>query len=262
LIVDAHLHVWNAESPSTPWRQGWARHAHGPSFTAGDALREMEAAGVDRAALLPTAWDVNGNELVLACAARYPDRFVAFVTPDLRKPHDLGAWRDDGAAGFRVMFPPGVRSWLDDGTADWFWPAVAATGLPVAVWAPGQSGTLARVARGQPGLRLVIDHLNLGMESFSSSSLAQVDELAEMASLDNVAVKASALPCDDAAACSVLSRAAGMFGPARVFWGSDLGRLACSYARAVQVVARSAWTSRREDRELVLGNGFEKWLNG
>lgn len=264
MIVDAHLHVWNAQGPDTPWRPGWAVHAHGPRFSAEDALAAMRDAGVDRAVLLPAAWDTTGNELVLDCAARFPERFQAFVTPDLRRPAgaaDLTAWRARGAAGLRVMFPPGTKvSWLEDGTADWFWPAAAEAGMPVMVWAPGQVDALAKVATENRGLRLAIDHLNLGMEPFSPVASRELDRVCALAPLANVAVKASALPCEQRDATALLVRVVAAFGAMRVFWGSDLGRMPCSYASAVSAVASGAWTSTPADRELVLGEAFDRWL--
>ena len=159
------------------------------------------------------------------------------------------------------MFPPGTRvSWLEDGTADWFWSAAASSGMPVMVWAPGQLERLAEVASAHPDLKLVIDHLNLGMEPFSPAASAEVDRLCGLARLANVAVKASALPCAEQDAVALLGRAVTAFGATRVFWGSDLGRMPCSYARVVSVVAGGGWTSSFDDRALVLGGAFESWL--
>ena len=264
MIYDAHLHVWNAEGPETPWRPGWGKHAHGPRFTVDDALDAMRSAGVARAALVPAAWDLNGNELVLSAAARFPDRFTAFVTPDLREPvgaDALHAWRERGAAGMRVMFPPAMRSsWLKDGTADWFWPAAARAGMPVMVWAPGQTLAVGDVARRNPELRVLVDHLNLGMEAFSPVALAEVEPVCGLARLPNVAVKASALPCDECDASALLRMVVGAFGADRVFWGSDIGRLSCTYRDAIAVVADGDWTADARDRSRVLGGGFESWV--
>ena len=264
MIYDAHLHIWNAEGPGTPWRQGWGRHAHGPKFSVEDAFDAMRSAGVARAALVPAAWDLTGNELVLSAAARFPDRFTAFVTPELREPvgaDALRAWRERGAAGLRVMFPPAMRSsWLEDGTADWFWPAAARAGMPVMVWAPGQTQAVADVARRNPELRVLIDHLNLGMEPFSPVALAEVELVCALAGMPNVAVKASALPCDISDTTALLRTVVAAYGADRVFWGSDIGRLSCTYRDAIAIVADGDWTADARDRSRVLGDGFESWV--
>lgn len=264
MIFDSHIHVWNRETPDTPWRESWRKHAHGPSFSAEDALEAMSGAGVQRAALLPAAWDVGGNDLVLASAARFPERFVAFVAPDMRQPAGaagLEDWRRRGAQGFRVMFPPGSKSsWLVDGTADWFWSAAEEVALPVMTWAPGQQAALEKVAERHPRLKLLIDHLNLGMDGFTEKTRAAVIELCCLARLPNIAVKASALPCEEAGAAALLRLAVKAFGADRVFWGSDLGRLPCTYTEAVSIIANGSWASAETDRELVLGDGFQAWI--
>jgi predicted TIM-barrel fold metal-dependent hydrolase len=224
----------------------------------------MRGAGVDRAVLLPAAWDAMGNDLVVASARLFPERFAAFVTPDLRDAagEQPPAWRDRGASGLRVMFPPGMRvSWLDDGTADWLWPAAAAARMPVMVWAPRQLDRVAAVAAANRRLNLVVDHLNLGMEPFTSASVVELDRVCALARLPNVAVKASALPCGEEEATLVLRRVVGAFGASRVFWGSDLGRMPCSYASAVATVANGDWTSNAADRALVLGAAFARWMD-
>jgi len=264
VIVDSHLHLWNPESPATPWRPGWARHAHGPRFTVEDALRDMTAAGVERAAIIPTAWDIRGNDLVLSAAALHPDRFAAFVTPDLRGPTDaavLATWRQSGASGVRVMFPPGLEpSWLADGTADWLWPAAAEIGLPVMIWAPGRLDAIRDVALEAPSLRLLIDHLNLGMEPSGLGFENDLTMLGSLADLPNISVKASALPLLGPDAVPALRRVVDAFGALRVFWGSDLGRLPAGYEAAVAMVARTGWPRNEAERELVLGRGFLEWL--
>ena len=56
LIVDAQVHIWAANTPERPWP---ARHApHRPMpFSQADLLREMDAAGVQRAVLVPPSWE-------------------------------------------------------------------------------------------------------------------------------------------------------------------------------------------------------------
>src|SRR5262249_8331413 len=54
LIVDAQIHLWNAGKPTSPW------HRQIPAYLKDDALKEMDAGGVDAAILTPhTPWDPN-----------------------------------------------------------------------------------------------------------------------------------------------------------------------------------------------------------
>jgi predicted TIM-barrel fold metal-dependent hydrolase len=47
LIVDAQIHLWNAGNPTSAW------HRQVPAYLKDDALREMDAGGVDAALLTP-----------------------------------------------------------------------------------------------------------------------------------------------------------------------------------------------------------------
>lgn len=262
MIVDSHLHLWNAEASETPWRPGWARFAHSSRFDAADAISAMDEVGVGFAAIIPAAWDVLGNDLIIEASRSYPDRFAAFPSPDLKRrdAEQLASWRDRGARGFRVFFPPSASSsWLRDGRADWFWPAAERAGLPVMVWAPGQTDAIASICRGHPGLRILVDHLNLGMQPRGGEAAREVDVLTGLAAIADVTVKASALPCAGPEALSLLRTVVDAFGPERVFWGSDLGRLGIPYREVVQMVRDSPWGTLGE-KELVLGRAFLDWL--
>src|SRR5690349_24933100 len=85
MIVDAQVHIWAANSPERPWPKG--RHdAHKPQpITAEDMLRDMKTAGVDRAVLVPPSWEGEYNDVCLAAAQKYPDKFAVMgrVDPEL-----------------------------------------------------------------------------------------------------------------------------------------------------------------------------------
>ena len=56
LIVDSQVHTWAADTPERPWSGGGEPHRTVP-FTNEDLLQEMDAAGVDRAVLVPPGWE-------------------------------------------------------------------------------------------------------------------------------------------------------------------------------------------------------------
>lgn len=270
-VVDAHLHVWNPESPSTPWRTGWSNHALGPAFGVDEALAAMDGAGVAQALLVPAAWDLTGDRLVRDAVRRHPDRFFGLgvvSSSDPKSAADLVAWaRRSGVVGVRQIFPPGAPvSWLETGAVDWLWAAADESRLPVFVWAPGQLVRLTKVLERYPTLRLVVDHLNLPMTGTASDLAAEVAALGALARFPGVAVKASALPClasDPYPYRSVqplVGRAVAAFGPERVFWGTDLARLPCSYREAVMMFAEDLPSLSPRERCLVLGDAIRGWL--
>ena len=66
-IVDAQIHLWNAGNPTNP------NHRQVPSYLKDEALREMDAGGVDAAVLTPhLPWDPNADELSMRRRASTP----------------------------------------------------------------------------------------------------------------------------------------------------------------------------------------------
>src|SRR5205085_2149516 len=128
-------------SPDRPWPPGGAQRVH-LSFplTYDLMLPMMDEAGVDRVVIVPPSWEGDRNDYALEAATKCPDRFavmgrVALDQPEVR--NLIPTWRDQpGMLGIRVNFSHRQASWLEDGTADWFWPAAEKAGIPVMVIAP------------------------------------------------------------------------------------------------------------------------------
>ena len=78
MIVDAQIHLWNAGNPTSLW------HRQIPAYLKDDALKEMNAGGVDAAILTPhTPWDPNANELCIEAARAHPDRVAHLIVGGL-----------------------------------------------------------------------------------------------------------------------------------------------------------------------------------
>lgn len=128
------------------------------------------------------------------------------------------------------------RPWLTDGTADWFWPAAEKAGLGVMIYTPGNLPPVNKIAEQYPGLKLIIDHMGIPCGTKDDAAFTHIGGLCEFARFPNIPVKTSALPCysDEPYPYPKLhqyvKRAYDAFGPKRLFWGSDLTRLPCSYS--------------------------------
>jgi predicted TIM-barrel fold metal-dependent hydrolase len=96
-----------------------------------------------------------------------------------------------------------------------------------------------RIARSHPKLQLIIDHLGRRSDLRDDACFADLDAMLRLGALDNVSVKASAAPCYSTQPYPFrnlaphLKRVYEHFGPRRMFWGSDVSRLPCSYREAV-----------------------------
>jgi L-fuconolactonase len=231
----------------------------------------MDLSGVFRAILVPPSLEGDRNDLVLNAVQEHPSRFAVMGRLALNESasrHLVDAWRDQpGMLGIRLTFARGLhKAWLTDGTADWFWPVAERAGIPVMVFAPGLTDKLRAIAARYEGLRLIIDHLGLAVETMDADLKVLIKPVLELARYPNVAVKASALPCLVSEPYPFPSLHAPIhlmldaFGPKRVFWGSDLSRLRCSYRQAVTLFTEELDFLTKEDKEWVMGRGVAQWL--
>ncbi len=264
-IVDAQVHLWATGKPSPHHRQV-------PAFTAEDLLEEMREAGVDGVLLHPHLhWDSNANALAVNAARRYPERFA--VLGELPPDHEesrakIAGWRDQpGMLGLRfALVRPEERTWHEDGTMDWVWPAAERAGLPVAILAWRFLPTVRAVAERHPGLKLILDHCGLVRPAQDDAAFANLDELLSLAKLPNVAVKATGAPGYSTQPYPFrnihdgLHRIYDAFGPQRFFWGTDLTRMPCSYRQCVTMFTEELpWLSGAE-LEAVMGRALCDWI--
>ena len=272
IIIDAQVHIWAADTPERPWPPSGASYVHRPHPLGKDELlREMDAAGVDRAVLVPPSWEGDRNDLALDAAQQHPDRFAVMGRLAIERPESreqLATWKaQPGMLGVRLTFHREPhRAWLTDGTADWFWPAAERAGIPVMVHAPGQMATIGAIAARHPDLRLVIDHLALRGDIKDSAIGPAIESVLALARYANVAVKASALPCyvtepyPFPSLHPIIRRVVDAFGPQRVFWGTDLSRLPCPYRQAVTLFTEELDFLSPDDKAWIMGRGLAAWL--
>lgn len=266
-IVDAQVHIWSGVKPSN------LRHRQIAAFTKDDLLQEMDAAGVDAAVIHPpTSWDPNANALAIEAARAHPDRVAILGNFPLDRPESralIDTWKQQpGMLGLRFTFlQPHQKTWATDGTIDWLWPAAERAGLPVALLAANFLPKVGEIAERHPRLKLIIDHL--GRRSPAETGEGAWDTLPQMLALaryPNIAIKATGAPSYSGEPYPFrdihdkLERIFDAFGPARMFWGTDITRMPCSYRECVTLfTAELPWLKRR-DLELVMGRALCEWI--
>ena len=266
-IVDAQVHIWSGGKPGNP------RHRQIPAFTKDDLLKEMAVAGVDAAVIHPpTSWDPNANALAIEAARAHPDRFAILGNFPLDRPSSrelIDGWKKQpGMLGLRFTFlQEHMKSWPTDGTIDWLWPAAERADLPVALLAANFLPKVGEVAERHPRLKLIIDHL--GRRSPAETGEGAWDNLPQMLALarhPNVAIKATGAPSYSAQAYPFrdihdkLRRIFDAFGPARMFWGTDITRMPCPYRQCVTLFTEELPWLKGRDAELVMGRGICEWI--
>jgi predicted TIM-barrel fold metal-dependent hydrolase len=266
-IVDAQVHIWANHVPANP------NHRQVATYSADDLLAEMDAAGVDAALIHPpTSWDPDANDLAVEAARRHPDRLAILGNFPLDRPESralVDAWkRRPGMLGLRFTFlQPHQRTWPTDGTMDWLWPAAERAGVPVALLAAPFMPVVGQVAERHPRLKLIIDHLGRPSGTRDDAAWASLPEMLALARHPNVAVKATGAPSYSSQPYPYrnlhepLRRIYEAFGPARMFWGTDITRMPCSWRQCVTLFTEELPWLTGADRELVMGRAVCDWLD-
>ncbi len=108
-VIDAQVHIWGAETPERPWPPGGAALAHRPTpLGKNELLREMDAAGVDRAIIVPPSWEGDRNDLAREAALLHPDRFAVMGRLAIERPKSrslVDTWNASASSGGLICLP-------------------------------------------------------------------------------------------------------------------------------------------------------------
>jgi predicted TIM-barrel fold metal-dependent hydrolase len=232
----------------------------------------MDDAGVDRAVIVPPSWEGDYNDLALAAAKQHPARFAVMGRLDPERSGVralLPQWREQpGMLGMRFHFGrPEYEGPLVDDRLGWFWTEVERLGLPLMVLIdPRRAHLIDRIAERHPRLRLVMDHLAIHLGKKDTEAFCDLDNVLALAKRPNIAVKASCLPSCTSdsypyrALHPIIRRIYDAFGPRRMFWGTDLTRLPCSYRQSITMMTEEIPWLSDEDKEWIMGRGLCEWL--
>jgi len=265
VISDVQVHLWEPETPDKPWPKNFPRKPHRPGgFGADELLAEMNAAGVDRAVIVPPTWIGDDNSYAIGIAKKYPDRFAVIgrfnpKAPDA--PAQLDTWlHQPHMLGVRMSFHVKPYSdWLDDGSLDWFWAKCEQRRIPVMALVPGLAGKLKAIAERHPALTLLIPHMGCRIDSYGAEAFADLDDLLALARHPCVYVNVSSAPCFSREKfpfrdiAPYLRRIYDSFGPRRMLWGSDITRLSSSYRECLDHVQYGLGFLTEDDKRWILG---------
>jgi predicted TIM-barrel fold metal-dependent hydrolase len=241
-IADSQVHIWKEETPDRPWiagaRERMRLNGHrSEPFTYEECLENMDAAGVDRVAIVPPSWEGDRIDYGTEAAEKYPDRFCVMARIPQNKPEEAKAMMRDwksipGIKGVRLTFHrPQDRNWMIDGTCDWFWPFAEEHNIPAMVHAPIWKAELGAIAKRHPGLKIIIDHMGILARSVDNAIGYWVDETADLHVYPNIYVKVSAVPAYSTHAYpyeninGYVRSLIKKMGANRCFWGTDLTRI-------------------------------------
>jgi predicted TIM-barrel fold metal-dependent hydrolase len=263
LIIDSQIHLWDGG-------QAPPHHRQAP-YLAEEAVADMTAAGVDAAINHPPGWDADSNRYAIEAAQRFPERFATLGWLKLDRPEapDLvRRWRSQpGMIGLRFLcVAPDERSWPTDGTMEWLWPLAEELGLPIAVCGPTLVPHVPRWAEQYPNLKLTVDHFGL-VGLTPSGGLIQADGLLPWSRFPNVSVKLTGAPdyaSDEYPFRSMHDTIHALYdayGPERLFWGTDITRLKCTWRECVTMFTEELPWLPETDKALIMGQSFSRWFN-
>ncbi|MBO89875.1 MAG: metal-dependent hydrolase [Rickettsiales bacterium] len=266
-IIDAQIHLWGTGLPSNP------SHWQVTSFTPAEAVKLMDEGGVDAAVIHPPSWDPGSVEMALAAVQDYPGRFAIMGSVDFDDPaakHKIAGWRKQiGMLGLRYTFlHEAARRKLEDGSLDWLWAVAEEASVPISVLATDSLRYFGQIAERHPALRVTIDHLGGrgGLtELKDEEAMTHIPELLKLAKLENVAVKATGAPGYSSEPYpfpkmqKYIRQIYDAFGPERMFWGTDISKMPCSWEECVRMFTEElTWLDNR-DKCLVMGGAICTW---
>jgi len=263
-IVDAQIHLWTNDKAPPHHRQ--------VPFRFDAAVREMDAAGVDRAINCPAIWDPESNAYAVEAARLHPDRFATLGWFNLLREPDsqfLDEFvKQPGMLGLRFIIWTKEQQELFAGERlDWIWEGADRLGIPVGYMLPAnQYGRLASIAARYRRMRVLIDHLGVSPALKIPEAVAHLDDLLSLAAHSNIAVKATGVPSmamdayPFASTHSVLQRVVRSVRATQSILGTDITRLATSWRECITLFTEELPWLKGDDLELVMGRAVCDWV--
>jgi predicted TIM-barrel fold metal-dependent hydrolase len=112
----------------------------------------------------------------------------------------------------------------------------------------------------------VLDDVGMRGRGQARKVFEELPAVCALARHPNIAVKASGMPSLSAEPYpfrdlhGAIRQLVDAFGPRRVFWGTDLTRMPCTYYECITLFTEHLPWLKGEDLEWVMGRGVCEWL--
>jgi L-fuconolactonase len=229
-VIDAHVHVWEANNDRHHWLPEAVRALHSDPMPVERVIAAMDAIGVDGAVLVVARLDGFDNGYALESAMKFPDRLAVVGRIDSDDPSSCDAiktWRTQfNMVGFRMLMMTDADLAVLDRAGPLLRAAEGAS-VPLCLYPVQSFDRLPALVEQYPSLQFVIDHLGLDHHGSAEHVDQRVGQVVQLARHPNVAVKLSAAPLHSALPYPfddmwrTIDRILGAFGVARTIWGSD-----------------------------------------
>jgi len=286
--VDVHVHVFDRVSEEFPREVSDLAPADREA-TAEQLLREMDAAGIDRAVLI----DMGGNRLehhryVTHCVKQWPDRFTATGLVNVNDPDPPSRLQElfetteiEGIRLGNLGDPAAERP--EDLLAYGLFQRAAELGLNINVYgSSAQVPCIEMLVRAFPRVDVSLDHLGICPSTplvpdrwkrprFDDEEIPPptYGQILDLAKYPNVYVKVSGeyafskMPYPYADMKPMVEKVCRAFGPGRMMWCTDSPWIVeePGYGKLAALIDHHLPSLSTEEKEMIMGgNAFKIWF--
>lgn len=236
-FIDIHPHIIaddDSKYPRNPLfgvQSDWSRER---PVTIDGLIAAMDQAGVAKAAIVQSSTCYGyDNSYLVDSVARYPGRFTAVGSVDLRQPDApdrICEWRRRGVTGLRLFTGGSTAAFdsssLDDPRSFAAWELCGRAGLSMSLQTdPSGLGKVAGLAKRFPTVRIILDHLGRP-DVTDGPPYKNASSLFALAPIENIYLKLTPRIFGDArrgqaTPDTLFPHLVEVFGSNRMAWGSN-----------------------------------------
>jgi L-fuconolactonase len=268
-VIDIHPHIVSPDTKRYPLaplggtQSAWSSER---PTTYETLLNEMDAAGVDRAAIVhsSTAYGYD-NSYVADAVAAVPSRFTGVYSIDVLAPDAVRTfdyWLARGCTGMRLFTTgstlPDQSTWFAERRSYPFWEHAAAKDIPVCMQMKTQAIPLLRQIMDQfPKLSIVLDHLSRAPAADGPPYAAAADLFAlaryERLNLKVTPINISPKSWGNGTPETFFGKLIDAFGASRIAWGSNFPNSVGTLSEILGAAMHAFSFAKPSDQDWIFG---------
>jgi len=268
-VLDIHPHIVSPDTERYPLaplggtQSSWSSER---PTTYEMLLKEMDAAGVDKAAIVhsSTAYGYD-NSYVADAVAAVPSRFTGVYSIDVLAPDAVktfDAWLMRGCSGMRLFTTgstlPDQAKWFVDPKTHPFWEHAAAKNIPVCMQMKAEGIPLLRQIMDRfPKVTIILDHL--ARAPFADGPpYAAAAELFDLAKYQQLYLKVTPINVTPkswgkATPASLFGKVIDTFGAVRIGWGSNFPNSLGTLSEILGAARKAFSFAKESDQDWIFG---------
>jgi predicted TIM-barrel fold metal-dependent hydrolase len=268
-VLDIHPHIVSPDTERYPLaplggtQSSWSSER---PTTYEMLLKEMDAAGVDKAAIVhsSTAYGYD-NSYVADAVAAVPSRFTGVYSIDVLAPDAVktfDAWLMRGCSGMRLFTTgstlPDQAKWFVDPKTHPFWEHAAAKNIPVCMQMKAEGIPLLRQIMDRfPKVTIILDHLARAPFADGPPHAAAA-ELFDLAKYQQLYLKVTPINVTPkswgkATPASLFGKVIDTFGAARIGWGSNFPNSLGTLSEILGAARKAFSFAKESDQDCIFG---------